>query len=59
MMNLPWEDIFLSPILNKDKEKGNQSLVEETDMHSEPALVVDHGEFHQRGTNSWESKLWL
>lgn len=56
-MNLSWEDIFLSPILKKDKEKGNQSLVEEMDMHSEPALVVGHGEFHQRGTNSWDSKL--
>lgn len=50
---------FPLPILKKEKEKENQSLVEETDMHSEPALVVDHGEFHQRGTNSWDSKLWL
>ena len=57
MMKWSWEDIFLSPILKKDKEKGNQSLVEEMDMHSEPALVVGHGEFHQRGTNSWDSKL--
>lgn len=53
------EKIFSSPHLKKEKEKENQSLVEETDMHSEPALVVDHGEFHQRGTSSWDSKLWL
>lgn len=48
---------FPLPILKKVKEKGSRSLVEETDMHSEPALVEDHGEFHQRGSNSWDSKL--
>ncbi|MXQ85163.1 hypothetical protein E5288_WYG004224 [Bos mutus] len=32
------------------KEKGSRSLVEETDMHSEPALVEDHEKHFRKRT---------